>query len=378
MKVQVLEGLGDVDEHAWNTLAGDDDPFVEYAFLRALETSGTVGESAGWLPLHLAVWDEDELIGALPLYLKDHSYGEYIFDWGWADAGQRLGLPYYPKLVSMAPVTPATGRRLLIAPGRDRQPIVGALIAGLMEVAKVTDASSIHLLFLTREERSEIVDLGPFMPRLSMQYHWHNEGYEDFDDYLAHFRASHRKKVRRERRSVADAGLTLRTLAGNELEASHFELLRRFYRDTCGRKGSYPYLTNRFFDEGASSLRTRAVAVFAERDGNPVAATLNFQKGPHLYGRYWGCSEDYEMLHFELCYYSLIERAIATGVQRFEAGAQGSHKLRRGLLPREVHSAHWIRDPRLQRAVADFLPREAYSVKQHIDELMEKSPFKRS
>ena len=377
LEVKVVGGLEAIDAEAWDRLVGDDDPFVEYAFLSTLERSGAVGEGTGWVPLHVVAYEDDVLIGALPLYLKDHSYGEYIFDWGWADASERMGMSYYPKLVSMAPVTPATGRRVLLAPDVDARRVVAALLAGVREVAELTKASSVHLLFVTEEERDLIVELGDFIPRLSMQFHWHNEGYSDFDAYLGAMRSSVRKQLRRERRDANQQGLEIRAVAGSELTPSDWRHLCRFYRDTCARKGSYPYLPERFFELGAETLRERTVAVIARKDGEPVAATLNFEKGAHLYGRYWGCRDDYPMLHFELCYYRLIERAIERGAQRFEAGAQGSHKLKRGLMPSEVHSVHWIRQPILEQAVRDFCLRERHAVKRRIAELAESGPFKR-
>ena len=377
LEVRVIGGLEGIDAAAWDRLAGDDDPFSEHAFLYTLERARAVGEGTGWVPLHVVAYEGNELIGALPLYLKDHSYGEYIFDWGWADASERMGMSYYPKLVSMAPVTPATGRRILLAPGVDADRVVAGLMAGVREVAELTKASSVHLLFVTEQERDRIVELTDFIPRLSMQFHWHNEGWSDFDDYLGAMRSSVRKQTRRERRTAAEHGLELRTVEGVDLTPEDWRALDRFYRDTCGRKGSFPYLPPRFFELGAESLRERAVAVMAYEEGEPVAATLNFEKGANLYGRYWGCRDDYAMLHFELCYYRLIERAIEHGVQRFEAGAQGSHKLKRGLMPSEVHSVHWIRQPILADAVQDFCRREELAVRRRIEELSEMGPFKR-
>lgn len=372
-----MGGLDGIDAEDWDRLTGDDDPFVEHAFLHTLERSGAVGEGTGWVPLHVVAYDNNELVGALPLYLKDHSYGEYIFDWGWADASERMGMSYYPKLVSMAPVTPATGRRVLLAPDVDATRIVSALLAGVREVAELTKASSVHLLFVTEEERDLIVEIADFIPRLSMQFHWHNDAYEDFDGFLGAMRSSVRKQLRRERRTAVSEGLEIRTVPGAELSADDWQALCRFYRDTCARKGSFPYLPTKFFELAAESLRDRALAVIAYNDDKPVAATLNFEKGAHLYGRYWGCRDDYPMLHFELCYYQLIDRAIARGVQRFEAGAQGSHKLKRGLMPSEVHSVHWIRQPVLRNAVSDFCRREELAVRERIKELAEMGPFKR-
>lgn len=373
----MVGGLEAIDARAWDRLVGDDDPFVEHAFLSTLERSGAVGEGTGWVPLHVVAYEDDVLIGALPLYLKDHSYGEYIFDWGWADASERMGMSYYPKLVSMVPVTPATGRRILLAPDVDADRVVAALLAGAREVAELTKASSIHLLFVTEEERDRVVRIADFIPRLSMQFHWHSEGWTSFDDYLGAMRSSVRKQLRRERREAAGHGLDVRVVPGAELSAEDWRAMCRFYRDTCAKKGSFPYLPERFFELGAETLRDRALAVVAYSDGAPVAATLNFEKGANLYGRYWGCRDDYPMLHFELCYYRLIERAIERGARRFEAGAQGSHKLKRGLMPSEVHSVHWIRQSVLADAVGDFCRREAFAVRRRIEELSEMGPFKR-
>ena len=381
LEVRVVGGLEGIAADAWDRLCGEHDPFVEHAFLSTLERAGAVGEGTGWVPLHVVAYDGDALVGALPLYLKDHSYGEYIFDWGWADASERMGMPYYPKLVSMAPVTPATGRRILLAPeveshDDERDRVTAALLAGVREVAELTKASSVHLLFVTEAERDLVTRLADFIPRLSMQFHWRSEGWSDFDAYLGAMRSSVRKQLRRERRTAAESGLDIRVVPGDALTAAEWRWMGRFYRDTCARKGSYPYLPERFFELAADTLRARALAVIAYDAGEPVAATLNFQKGQHLYGRYWGCRDDYPMLHFELCYYRLIEHAIAQGITRFEAGAQGSHKLKRGLMPAEVHSVHWIRQPVLRDAVSDFCRREAVALRERIDELAEMGPFK--
>lgn len=372
-----MNEIASIDPHAWDGLVGDDDPFVEHAFLQALEKSETVGGDSGWLPTHVTVWDSDRLVGALPLYEKDHSYGEFIFDWAWADAAMRLGIRYYPKLVSMVPVTPATGRRLLVADGADRATVVEHLMDGVFDAAERIGASSVHLLFLTEEERSDVAGRQELRPRLSQQFHWHNEGYESFEDFLGRFRSSMRKQVRRERRRVRESDLHIRVLSGTELGDPEWRALRRFYLDTCAKRGSPPYLTQGFFDELRETLAHRVVAALAFRHGVPVAGTLNFEKGGALFGRYWGCDEEHEFLHFELCYYRLIERAIDRRMERFEAGAQGMHKLRRGLMPSAIHSMHWIRDPLLKRAVDEYLPREAFAVQRQMHELHAHGPFHR-
>jgi hypothetical protein len=322
-------------------------------------------------------WQSARLVGGLPLYVKQHSYGEYIFDWGWANAAERAGLRYYPKLVSMVPFTPATGTRLLIADDVDRDQIVPALLGGVSEMAKKVRASSVHLLFLNVTELAAVQTHGAFMRRASSQFHWENPGYRDFDDYLDRFRSALRKQVRRERREAQSYGLDIRLLTGPELTERDWDALCGFYRDTCLRKGSGPYLTDRFFTEIAREHASRVIAVIAYDADRPVAGTLNFQKGKHLYGRYWGAVDERPSLHFELCYYRLIEHAIANGLTHFEAGAQGEHKLRRGLLPVEILSAHSIAHPGLSEAIAEFLPREAEAVRREIASLAEHSPFHR-
>lgn len=377
-RIRIVRDIASIDPAAWNSLAAADDPFSEHGFLAALEASETVGGDSGWSPRHVTVWEGDRLLGALPLYEKDHSYGEFIFDWAWADAAMRLGIPYYPKLVSMVPVTPATGSRLLVVDDADRGDVVRALVEGAFQVADEVRASSVHLLFLTERERADLAPFEALRPRLSYQFHWHNEGYGSFDDFLSRFRSQMRKQVRRERRRVEQAGLDIRVLEGPELGDADWRALHRFYRDTCARRGSPPYLTREFFDVVRRTFAHRVVAALAYRDGRAVAGSLNFEKGGALYGRYWGCTEQHEFLHFELCYYRLIERAIERGMRRFEAGAQGIHKLRRGLMPSPIHSVHWVRDPVLGRALSEHLPREAFAVQRQMAELARHGPFRRS
>lgn len=376
LRIELRTGLEGIEPAAWDALGGDDDPFVEHAFLHALEASGSVGADSGWQPLHVTVWRDATLVGALPLYAKDNSWGEFIFDFAWARAAQQSGVPYFPKLVGMVPFTPATGRRFLIADAEDAEAITAALVAGARAAADEIDASSIHLLFLTEQERRRSVELG-LRPRLSMQFHWDNQGYRTFDDYLARFRSSKRKQLKKERRAVAESGLEVRLKEGPELDDTEWRAIERFYRENCLRHGSYGYLSKRFFEITRATNAHRLVVALAYRDAVPVAASINFEKGKHLYGRYWGCVEDHDFVHFELCYYRLIEHAIERGLTHFEAGAQGLHKLKRGLLPVEIHSAHWIRDARLGNAIAQYLPGEAGQVKAEIAMLEERSPFQR-
>ncbi len=382
MRIRLVSRISSIDSEAWDALAGDDDPFVEHSFLRALEDSGSVGSGTGWAPLHVTVWDDQkprgsQLVAALPLYVKEHSFGEYIFDWAWADYAARIGVPYYPKLVSMVPVTPATGSRLLIAPGALRHELVSLLIKGCFEAIDRVDASSLHMLFLNDQEQQELACDPRLKRRLSMQFHWENQGYSSFDDFLSTFRSSKRKQVRKERLKVADSDVAVRVLLGEELSASDWAFVYALYCDTCARRGSYPYLSERFFEATGSGIAKRAVVVMAYHRGEPIAASLSFHKGRHLYGRYWGCADDYAYLHFELCYYQLIEWAIAHGVHRFEAGAQGGHKLARGFVPAPVHSVHWIRDSSLRHVVEQFLPQEAMHVSRSLMELRQRCPFHR-
>jgi predicted N-acyltransferase len=377
MQTEFVTDLAQIAPEVWDRLTGQDDPFVEHAFLHALEQSGCVGRGTGWLPCHVLLRDAGELVAALPLYLKAHSYGEYVFDFGWAQAALRAGIAYYPKLVAMVPFTPATGRRFLIAPGVSRQQAVTGLLDGALEVLRDERASSIHLHFLNATEAELVQVDGRFRPRLSSQFHWHNDNFASFDDHLATFRSAIRKEVRKERRRVVEAGIDVSVVEGPQLTAEEWQALTQFYFDTCEKHGSGPYLTPAFFDAIARTHAKRVVAVLARREGEIVAGTLNFEKGQHLYGRYWGATARYDSLHFELCYHRLIERAIERGYQRFEAGAQGIHKLRRGLLPVAIHNACYVANPRLADAVSDYLQREERSVRMELAELEHHGPTHR-
>ncbi len=378
LTVEVAASLDAVPAEEWDALAGADDPFVEHAFLRALETSKSVGRGTGWDPAHVLVRHGRELVGAAPLYVKQHSYGEYIFDWGWAGAAQRARIPYYPKLVSAVPFTPATGRRLLVEGDATEGPVVDALIAGIRAVADQVGASSTHWLFLTQAEHLSLAARDGFLARTTYQFHWTNPGYASFDDYLGAMRSADRKEVRRERRKAAETGLRLRTLRGTELTDAEWKALPRFYRDTTARKGAIDYLTPRFFEEVRRTIPERVVVALASRGSEPVAGALAFHKGKQLFGRYWGAVEDFEALHFECCYYRLIEFAIDHHLDRFEAGAQGEHKVKRGLLPSPTYSIHWIRHPSLAEAIAEYLPRETRSIEAEMAYFAEHSPFKQA
>jgi predicted N-acyltransferase len=322
--------------------------------------------------------DGGRVVGAVPLYLKTNSYGEFIFDWGWANAAHGAGVRYYPKLVAAIPFTPVTGQRLPVHPDADPAAVTAALLRGVRQLADDERVSSVHFLFCTEAEKG-LLARHQYLPRLSMQFHWHNRAerpFESFDDYLTTFRSRNRKQVRKERQAAAAHGLRLRTAAGSELEPSDWRALHAFYLANIARHGGIPYLSERFFEVARATLSHRLVATLAYQGAEPVAGTINFEKGTHLYGRYWGCLEDYQMLHFELCYYQLIERAIERRYTLFEAGAQGEHKLKRGLAPAFTHSAHWIRHPALADAVASFIEREAVAVAEEARYYDEHSPFR--
>lgn len=376
-EVEIVSSLATVPAEAWNALVTADDPFTEHGFLRLLETSQSVGpRHTGWLPSHLLLKRAGELVGAMPLYFKLHSYGEFIFDFGWAQAAYRAGIPYYPKLVSAVPLTPVTGRRLLTHPGFERAEIAKRLIASARELTEHAGASSLHVLFCSAEERDFLSAAG-LASRLSYQYHFLNPGlYQRFDDFTAALRSPSRKQVRKEREGARSQGLVLSFGKVEELAPPELESLWEFYNATLENHGSEPYLTHAFF-RGLPQL-PHAYAALAQRDGVPVAGALFFHKGEALYGRYWGARGDFPMLHFELCYYLPMEWALPRGLRRFEAGAQGEHKIKRGFLPNACHSAHWAAHPALHRAIAEFVQEEAPWVRQQMDLTAEGTPFKRS
>jgi predicted N-acyltransferase len=380
LSLDLVPGVSALPAEEWNALVDVNDPFLEHGFLAALERSGSVGGTSGWQPRIVVARAGGALVGAVPLYLKHHSYGEFVFDFGWAAASERARLRYYPKLVAAVPFTPVTGSRLLVRPDLPRPDVVELLLEGVRAVADDTGASSIHVLFCSEGEQAELAAAG-FAPRLGMQFHWRNRAprpYADFEDFLSAFRSRNRKQVRRERAVAAGHGLRLATLTGPELGERDWEALERFYASNIDKHEGSRYLTPAFFQMLRGPLSAAVVATLAYRDDRPVAGTLNFERGRHLYGRYWGCLEEREMLHFELCYYSLIERAVSRGHDRFEAGAQGEHKLKRGLDPALTWSAHFIRHDGLRAAVERSLAGEAIAMRAQIAEYKALSPYART
>jgi uncharacterized protein len=330
-----------------------------------------VGPGTGWQPCHLTLWHGDRLAAALPLYRKSHSYGEYVFDWAWADAYTRHGHRYYPKLLSAVPFTPVSGRRLLT--GSDE--FARQLVQAALRLARDSSVSSLHCLFPQTEELGVWREAG-LLIRTGVQFHWRNAGYRDFDDFLARLDHNHRKKIRQERRKVGEAGIALTRVPGREARESDWAFFHRCYLDTYRRHHSSPYLNLEFFLGLAARLPDNLVLVLARREGHLIAAALNVQDGERLYGRYWGSLEYHSGLHFEACYYQAIEHAIEAGLKVFEGGAQGEHKLARGLLAIPTHSVHWLAHPEFSRAVEDFLSRESRGMAHRIDELNEQGPFR--
>lgn len=358
VNVEIRHSLEAVAPAAWDAVVGDGCPFFEHAFLRALETSGCVGPSTGWHPRYVLLRRGRDLVGALPLFRKEDSYGEFIFDWGWAQAAQRVGLPYYPKLVVAAPFSPVGGARFLLAPG-EGDDARGRLLDAARDVARREPASGLHLLFVTDEEERFLAARG-LAVRHTHQFQWHNAGYRDFDAFLERFRSKRRNQIRRERRRVRAEGVQIRVLEGEAIGPREIAHAWRFYVSTVdkffyGRR----YLNRTFFETLGHTFRHRLQLVFGERDGEVLAGALNVVKPPVLYGRYWGAAEEVPNLHFEVCSYAGIEAAIERGLARFEAGAGGGeHKFGRGFLPVVTRSAHEIYLPPLDRAVRDFLARE--------------------
>jgi uncharacterized protein len=374
--VKVVSTLSDIPAAAWDACAGSDNPFVSHAFLEALEASGSATGESGWLPQHLALEDErGTLLGAVPLYLKSHSYGEYIFDWGWASAYERAGGRYYPKLQCAVPFTPVTGPRLLLRPDAP-EAAADTLVAAMVELARRHKVSSLHVTFPTEPEWQRLGEAG-FLQRIGQQFHWQNEGYGSFDEFLEALNSRKRKQIRRERRDALQGGIEIEMLTGADIKSAHWDTFYRFYRSTSDRKWGEAYLTRRFFDLLGERMAERVLLVMAKKGGRYVAGALNLFGSETLFGRNWGCLGDFPFLHFEACYYRAIDFAIARGLKRVEAGAQGQHKIQRGYLPTPVYSAHWIRDPGFARAVADFVKRERHALESEMEQLEETlSPFR--
>jgi predicted N-acyltransferase len=368
--VEVRDSIAAIPACDWNRLTAGD-PVLRHEFLYALHATGCASASTGWTPRFLILLENGALTGAMPLYLKTHSYGEYVFDWAWADAYERHGLRYYPKLLNAVPFTPVSGPRLLAEHSEQRR----LLLATALELAREDGVSSLHCLYPPAGQAAEMQDCG-LMLRHGVQFHWRNHGYADFDGFLATLSHDKRKKIKQERRRVHDAGISCEWFAGSAITDALWVFFNRCYRETYRQHHSTPYLNLDFFRAIGRTMPENILLIVAMRGSKPVAASLNIHNGQRLCGRYWGALEYHPALHFETCYYQVIEFCIAHGIASFEGGAQGQHKIARGLLPVETHSAHWLAHPQFAAAVEDFLRSESRGIAAYVDELDAHSPFK--
>ncbi|MGH6942603.1 MAG: GNAT family N-acetyltransferase [Geminicoccaceae bacterium] len=374
LEIKLVQGIRQIDAARWDACVGVDQPFLSHAFLSALEDSGSAGRQTGWLPLHLAVEQGDRLLGCAPMYLKSHSYGEYVFDWGWANAYERAGGKYYPKLQVAVPFTPVPGPRLLLCAGATPE-LRDAVIRGLLGAAEQLGVSSLHVTFCTAPESRGLGRAG-LLERQGVQYHWHNRGYGSFDDFLGSLKSSKRKTIRKERARIAEQGLAIETLSGDALTPEIWDQFYPFYRSTVDKRWGNAYLTRRFFRRLGETMAARVVLVMARHRGRYVAGALNLLGADTLYGRVWGSRQEFEFLHFEACYYRAIDFAIERGLARVEAGAQGQHKLQRGYEPVPTYSAHWVRDPGFRGAIERFLAQERREMTAEIEQLRDLLPYR--
>lgn len=376
VNITAFTSVDEIAAQDWDRLANPSEkpynPFISHAFFKALETSKSAIAETGWLGQHLVLEDDDgKAIGLVPVFLKSHSYGEYVFDHGWADAYRRAGGRYYPKLLVAVPFTPVIGPRLFAPDPKTRAMLAHALIS----LCQTRKASSVHVTFLPEEE-CEPIESGPWLKRTDLQFHWHNKGYGSFHDFLADLSSRKRKNIRKERAIVAETGIELECVTGNDLRESHWDAFFSFYMDTGSRKWGSPYLTRTFFSLIGETMKDQVLLVMAKRGRRYIAGALNFIGSDALYGRNWGAIEHHDNLHFEACYYQAMEFAIANKLARVEAGAQGPHKLARGYLPQTTHSMHYLADPRLAHAVEDYLNYERAETQENSTALAAHSPFR--
>ena len=396
IEFQAVPSINDIPAEAWDACANPRqlngraletsscsgrevyNPFISHAFYQALEASRSAWARTGWAPQHLIAKRDGQIVGVVPCYLKSHSRGEYVFDWGWADAYERAGGRYYPKLQVSVPFTPATGPRLLVREDISDAAEVRELLAkGLMALCRTVGASSVHVTFARKDEWELLAGNG-FLQRTDKQFHWENPGYATFDDFLGALNSRHRKQVKRERREAVADGITIECLTGKDLSEAAFDAFFRFYTETGSRKWGSPYLTRDFYSRVGATMADDILLVMARRNGRWIAGAINFIGSETLFGRHWGAIEHHPFLHFEVCYYQAIEFAIRRGLKRVEAGAQGEHKLARGYMPTETFSAHYIPDPGFRRAVADYLKHERQHVSHAVSELSEYTPFRKA
>jgi predicted N-acyltransferase len=375
MEIVLHPAASDIPDADWASLDHGDDPFVSRAFLATSEKTGAGGPAMGWQAQHLGLYERGRLLGLLPMYLRDHSFGDFSRDWNWPSAWQRAGLDYYPKLVSGVPYTPSPGPRLLVRRGIERDAVAPALIAAALQVARETGAASWQCLFAEEEDRARLAAAGLLMRR-GVQFHWFNRNYRDFDDFLASFTAEKRKKLKRERRAVMESGLRLEARHGDQIDAGLWQVIHAHYRDTFARYGNHPAFPLEFFIEVGALLARRLVVFLAFREHRPVASAICYRDANTLYGRHWGTEIEVPGLHFELCYYQGIEYCIRNGLQGFEPGAQGEHKLARGFEPIATWSGFWIANPGMRSAVAAFISREDAAMQDYEAETASRLPFR--
>jgi len=375
MRSAVHKSIDDVDARQWNALTGTDSPFLRHEFLAALEHTGCVGRRTGWAPTYITLNDAQGLAAAAPVFAKTHSRGEFVFDWGWADAYHRVGLDYYPKLSVAVPFTPATGSRLLVRPGLDARKMSAELLSVIESVAAENSLSSAHALFVNEADRG-VCEAAGWLLRRDCQFHWSNRGYASFDAFLDTFTAEKRKKAKRERRRVAEAGITYDTRLGGDMDSRLLDRVYAFHRDTFLRHGHEPYLTRDFFTEICRTLPNALMVKVANHAGHAIACAIFFQSPDTLYGRYWGAAADQHSLHFETCYHQGVDYCIEHGLKRFEPGTQGEHKVARGFEPTLTWSAHFITDRRFRAAIEEYLEREGPSVDAYAEEIREHTPFR--
>lgn len=374
IKIQICNNIDLIEPQQWNALLVDNNPFTRHEFLAALEHHQCVGETFGWLPCHIAIYEADKLIGAMPLYEKLNSYGEFVFDNAWADAYRRNGLAYYPKLVSSIPYTPAQGQRLLCQSGR-YETVYPLLLDTIQKMSESLESSGFHCLFPLGNEQEWLESQG-LLTRYDCQFHWHNQHYADFDDFLAHFSAKKRKNIRKERRKVKDAQVTFQVLNGHQTNPDHWRIFNHFYQKTFSEKWGIATLNQAFFQEVAEKLPDQIVLVLAKLEGETIAGSLMYQSDSTLYGRFWGCDQDIDCLHFEACYYQGIEYCIRHGLRKFEPGAQGEHKIARGFVPTLTRSSHFLSHPAFHKAISQYVQQEQNAVLGYMDELNQHLPYK--
>ncbi len=377
LQLSEVNSVDELDASTWNRLAGDS-PFLRHEFLSALEKTGCVGAGTTWQPNHILAFDDDHTLrGALPLYIKNDSRGEFVFDWGWAHAYEQAGLAYYPKLVCAVPFTPVTGQRLLVAENASFADTAGALLAAAQTVGDRIGASSLHILFPTESEQRFICEAG-LHRRKGYQFHWTNQDYDGFDAFLESFTSAKRKKVRRERRRIEEAGIRFEHLRGDELSESDWDAVFDFYSRTFFRRGRPPYLNQAFFSQISQTMPENLVVILARYGSDPIAAAICFRSDEALYGRYWGSLADFHSLHFEACYYQGIDYCITEGLRRFEPGTQGEHKISRGFVPTTTWSNHWLSDSQFDGALRELLQREQLQVDAYMNELASHLPYRQN